>query len=164
MSNSQERANNEDTENARKRLEADKEALGSAVVGHRIVHAERVVRPFSDAEMEHGRRVDEDLLDDCVCSWDDERPTVVLTLDTGEKVTVREASNYYDTLTEVEQFLLHPESVDHMITGVRTEDDYTQWFIYADFGDLLRLTVNWNEGSGYYGFGFFITVDPAPAQ
>jgi hypothetical protein len=63
--------------------------------------------------------------------------------------------------TELESFLLHPELVDHIITGVGTTDGYNTWHIYADIGDVLELSVGWSSGNPfYYGYGFDIQVKP----
>ena len=83
--------------------------------------------------------------------------TTVLTLDDGRKVEIADS---YDccAYTEVRAFLLHPEMVEHVITGVGTTDGLTSWHIYASMGDVLNLTVDWSEGSGYYSYGFDICV------
>lgn len=87
-----------------------------------------------------------------------------ITLDDGRIVKL------YDTecccaYTALEAFLLHPESVDHVILGVGTTEKYTVWHVYADFGDVLKLTVGWSCGNPfYYGYGFDIRViDPTPS-
>jgi hypothetical protein len=84
--------------------------------------------------------------------------TFVITLDNGKRV---ELANTDDccAYTELESFLLHPERVDHVITGVGTTDGYTTWHIYADMGDVLEMTVGWSAGNPfYYGYGFNIAV------
>ena len=81
-----------------------------------------------------------------------------LTLDDGRQVLVRNTSDCC-AFTEIEAFLLHPELVDHVITGVGTTDEYSTWHIYADAGDVLELTVGWSSGNPfYYGYGFDIGV------
>lgn len=80
-----------------------------------------------------------------------------ITLDNAVAVLM-DATSACCAYTEVEAFLLHPELVDHMITGVTTTNDGTTWHVYADLGDILELTVGWSEGSGYYGYGFDIQV------
>lgn len=82
----------------------------------------------------------------------------VLTLDNGKVVKLAATSDCC-AYTELEGFLLNPELVDHVITGVGTTDGATTWHVYADMGDVLKLTVGWSEGSGYYGYGFNITVE-----
>ena len=62
--------------------------------------------------------------------------------------------------TELESFLLHPDKVDHIITGVGTTDGYNTWHVYADMGDILELSVAWSCGNPfYYGYGFRIKVE-----
>lgn len=103
--------------------------LEDAVVGHRIV------------------RVDRWIPND-----------VVLTLDNGKRVEVR-SSDDCCAYTEVEDFLLHADKIDHIITGVGTTDGYETWHIYADAGDVLEMKVNWSCGNPfYYGYGFYIKV------
>jgi hypothetical protein len=114
-----------------------KEALAQTVVGHKIVAAEK--------------------RDDLQDSWYN-TTGLLLTLDDGRQVQMREVSDCC-AYTEVEAFLLNPELVDHVITGVGTTDGYNTWHIYADAGDVLELTVGWSCGNPfYYGYGFAIQV------
>lgn len=85
-----------------------------------------------------------------------------ITLDNGRRVYMQEESDCC-AFTELQAFLLHPDAVNHMITGVGTTDGYTTWHIYADMGDILQLTVGWSAGNPfYYGYGFNIrVVDPS---
>ena len=110
-------------------------ALRDAVVGQRIVSAEKTG---------HG--------------------TLVLALNGGRRVTLVDGTDCC-AYTELEAFVLHPEAVDHAILGVGTTDGYETWHIYADFGDVLKLTVGWSCGNPfYYGYGFNIQVeDSKPA-
>ena len=86
---------------------------------------------------------------------------LLLTLDNGVRVLLADSSDCC-AYTELESFLLHPERVDHMITGVATTEGYTKWHIYADMGDILELEVGWSPGNPfYYGYGFDIHVMPA---
>lgn len=86
-----------------------------------------------------------------------------LTLDNGHRVYLRNTDDCC-AFTEMREFLLHPESVDHVIMGVGTTDDYTTWHIFADFGDVMALTVEWSCGNPfYYGYGFQIDVVEDPA-
>jgi hypothetical protein len=114
--------------------------LAGAVVGHRIVSVEKDVH----VESKWG--------------WDD--PTAaVITLDNGKRVILRD-TNDCCAHTELEAFLLHPERVDHIITGVGTTNGYYKWHIFADMGDVLELTVSWSAGNPfYYGYGFEIEVE-----
>lgn len=111
------------------------------VVGHRIVSAERAEFPREASKRswgaKHGLRI---------------------TLDDGRQVWLRDTSDCC-AYTELDAFLLHPERVDHIITGVATTEGYTRWHIYADLGDVLELTVGWSCGNPfYYGYGFDIDV------
>lgn len=120
------------------------ETLAEAVVGHRIVSVEEGV-PTKDR---YGY---------------DETADAVLVLDNGKRVSLIGGSDCC-AYTELESFLLHPELVDHVITGVGTTDGYTKWHIYADLGDVLELSVGWSSGNPfYYGYGFDITVQDVPA-
>jgi|SRR5882757_9878641 len=119
--------------------------LAATVVGRRIVSAERKPLPVKRWSFS------EDV---------DTLGQFVLTLDDGTQVGLRDTDDCC-AYTELEAFLLHPERVDHIITGVGTTDGYTRWHIYADMGDVLELTVNWSCGNPfYYGYGFDIYVVP----
>lgn len=119
-----------------------KEALAQAVVGHKIVKAERLV----DDKRYGG-------------VWGGGNTDMILTLDNGKRVKMRGVGDCC-AYTDVEAFLLHPDKVDHIITGVGTTDGYTKWHIYADMGDVLELTVGWSCGNPfYYGYGFNIEVE-----
>ena len=109
--------------------------LASTVVGHRIVTAE-------------------------VSQYNLYKENVLrLTLDNGTTVNLMNTDDCC-AYTDLEAFLLHPELVDHIITGVDTEDGYTRWHIYCDWGDILDLTVAWSAGNPfYYGYGFSIIVE-----
>lgn len=113
--------------------------LAEAVIGHRIVSAEKVKR--------EGR-------------WGVTTDTTVITLDNGDEVLLADTDDCC-AFTELESFLLHPERVNHIITGVGTTDGYTTWHIYADFGDVMEMKVGWSCGNPfYYGYGFHIQVMP----
>lgn len=84
--------------------------------------------------------------------------TFTITLDSGKRVELADADECC-AYTGLESFLLHPERVDHVITGVGTTGDYTTWHVYADLGDVLEMTVAWSAGNPfYYGYGFSIRV------
>tara|TARA_Y100000593_G_scaffold64485_1_gene119033 strand:+ start:55 stop:492 length:438 start_codon:yes stop_codon:yes gene_type:complete len=92
------------------------------------------------------------------------REGLILTLDNGTRVTLADTSDCC-AYTSLDKFLLHPERVDHIITGVGTTDEYQNWHIYADMGDVLELTVGWSPGNPfYYGYGFDIAVVLAGAD
>lgn len=86
---------------------------------------------------------------------------LVLTLDNGKRVRIVNTDDCC-AFTELRAFFLHPESVDHVITGVGTTGEYTTWHIYADWGDVMTLDVEWSCGNPfYYGYGFNIYVESA---
>jgi len=120
--------------------------LASSVVGHRI------------AEVRVGRTLNSRYQGVHYSGIHD----LTLTLDNGRVVTVANTDDCC-AHTVLDAFLWNADAIDHVITGVRTEDGYTKWYIYADLGDLLELTVSWSAGNPfYYGYGFEITVtDPA---
>ena len=112
--------------------------LATSVIGHKIVSVQN-----SEASPD---------------VWEGTSVTII-TLDNGTRVKM---AGRYDccATTEVRSFLLHPELVDHAITGVGTTDGYTKWHIYADYGDILELKVNWTAGNPfYYAYGFDILVE-----
>lgn len=116
-------------------------ALSEAVIGRRIVKAEK--EPFKD-------------------SWRTGE-ALVITLDDGTRVYLVDTDDCC-AYTNLESFLLHPNSVRHAILGVGTTEGYTTWHIFADFGDMMRLKVGWSCGNPfYYGYGFDIRVEPADA-
>lgn len=83
---------------------------------------------------------------------------LIITLDNGKRVEMADTDDCC-AYTALNNFLLHPDRVDHIITGVRTEGGYTHWHIYADMGDVLELEVGWSAGNPfYYGYGFDIEV------
>ena len=127
------------------------EKLREHVVGQRIVSAEH-----GTARVVEGRYSR---------SFDPRDETgFIITLDNGEKVLLQDSSDCC-AYTALESFLLHPEKVDHIITGVGTTDQYEKWHIYADMGDVLELQVGWSCGTPfYYGYGFDIYVVPIEGE
>ena len=116
--------------------------LREAVVGQRIVSAKQERVP---------------------AEWGDTETAFVLTLDSGRRVILRDNGDCC-AYTELQEFFLHPEAVDHMILGVGTTDGYETWHIFADFGDVLKLKVGWSAGNtGYYTYGFDIQVEEVEA-
>jgi hypothetical protein len=115
------------------------QTLADAVIGHKIVSVEKNVKtPGKD-------------------SWYQSHGTAI-TLDNGKKVFLINTDDCC-AYTELKKFLLHPESIDHMITGVEADTNYTTWHIFADMGDVLELTVGWSCGNPfYYSYGFKIQV------
>ena len=121
------------------------DALTAGVIGRKIVSAERgtVASNGNYYQDPHG---------------------LILTLDDGRKVSLAGGSDCC-AYTELEAFLLHPELVDHVITGVGTTDGFTKWHIFADMGDVLELTVGWSCGNPfYYSYGFNIAVTDVAAE
>ena len=103
--------------------------LADAVTGHKIVSVEK-----------------------------DKTGTAVVTLDNGKQVILADGGDCC-AYTVLQAFLLHPEAVDHVITGVGTTGGFTRWHVYADMGDVLELTVGWSCGNPfYYGYEFDISV------
>lgn len=118
------------------------EELRQEVVGHKIVHAGWAERPHS---------------------WYEGRTETVfqITLDNGKQVILRDTDDCC-AFTELEDFLLHVDRIDHVITGVGTTQGYGVWHIFADLGDILELSVAWSPGNPfYYGYGFSIAVEDA---
>lgn len=113
--------------------------LRDAVVGHRIVKAEmRVVH--SDL----GR-------------WTYDDYGLVITLDNGKEVVLSD-TNDCCAYTGVNSFLMSEGFSNNVITSVRAEENYTEWFILAEGIPVMTLDVGWSEGSGYYSYGFRISV------
>lgn len=93
-----------------------------------------------------------------IVSVDQTGRVAVITLDNGKRVELADTDDCC-AYTELESFLLHPESVNHVIMGVGTTDGFTTWHIYADMGDVLKLQVGWSAGNPfYYAYGFTIRV------
>jgi hypothetical protein len=121
-------------------MPASLDALSDAVIGRKIVSAE--IEQFESSY------------------WPTEG--LVITLDDGRRVKLVGRSDCC-AFTDLEAFLLNPEAVEHAILGVGTTDGYTRWHIFADFGDVMELTVGWSCGNPfYYGYGFDILVEDLP--
>lgn len=87
--------------------------------------------------------------------------TFTITLDNGQRVELADTDDCC-AYTELQSFLLHPDKVDHVITGVGTTGGYTTWHIYADMGDVLQMTVGWSSGNPFfYAYGFDIAIEDA---
>jgi hypothetical protein len=83
----------------------------------------------------------------------------ILTLDNGKRVSLHNSSDCC-AYTDLAGFFLDPSAVDHIILGVGTTEEYSTWHVFADFGDILRLNVEWSCGNPfYYGYGFSIDVE-----
>lgn len=123
------------------------QGLRDAVVGHRIVRAEKATRTHT-------------------YSWGPSYETEVfeIELDNGKTVQLAPGGDCC-AYTELESFLLNVDKVEHVITGVGTTDGYTKWHIYADMGDVLEMTVGWSCGNPfYYSYGFDIAVEETDAD
>lgn len=117
--------------------------LEEAIAGHRIVKAEQ----GDLSELEFGEK-----------HYWDRGKALILTLDDGRRVALQDTDDCC-AYTDLEGFLLHPESVDHVITKVVTTEGYSTWHILADFGEVMRLNVDWSCGNPfYYSYGFRIRV------
>lgn len=129
---------NEDSDDGR--MPENVATLAEAVVGHRIVSVEKGVQVPKRPQ-----------------DWRASTGTA-LTLDNGKRVFLVDTDDCC-AYTELQAFLLHPQRIDHVITGVGTTGEFTCWHIYADMGDVLELTVSWSAGNPfYYGYGFDIRV------
>jgi len=121
------------------------DTLSQAVVGHRIVSVERktINRKYN---------------------YFASNEALVITLDNGKQVALSDTGDCC-AFTEVQAFLLNPDKVRHIITGVGTTEGYTKWHIYADYGDILQLTIGWSAGNPfYYGYGLEIDVIDIPQE
>jgi hypothetical protein len=120
--------------------------LRQAVVGHKIVKVHK------------GEDASQDESDDW---WSyHHRNGLLIELDDGTQVKLFDTDDCC-AYTELDTFLLHADTIDHVITGVGTTGGATTWHIYADMGDVLELSVGWSAGNPfYYGYGFNIVVIP----
>lgn len=126
-------------------MEDSAEHLAALVVGKKIVSAE--ARKWTLRN-----RDDSDYF-----PWYHEGTGLVLTLNDGTEFAFLGKADCC-AYTDLENFIMHPDKVDNIITGVKTEDDYQKWHIMADAGDVMELSVGWSEGSGYYAYGFEFPV------
>ncbi|QMU19338.1 DUF7448 domain-containing protein [Gordonia rubripertincta] len=136
-------------------MPANVTSLGEHLIGRRIIKAEpgsvrvgdlRMVSDGYESEYEKKHYPDR------------QRNGFILTLDDGRRVLLADTSDCC-AHTYLEKFLLHPERIDHAITGVASTNGYTKWHIFADLGDILELDVEWSPGNPfYYGYGFDIYV------
>ena len=126
------------------------EELGEHVVGRRIVSAVEGTAKV----VETGYRG----------PYVHEETGLIIELDTGKRVMLVDTDDCC-AYTALESFLLHPESVDHIITGIGTTERYGVWHIYADMGDVMKLEVGWSPGNPfYYVYGFAIYVLPIEGE
>ncbi len=134
---------------------------------------DRYPEEFLDPELDDGTMpanvaaLEEQIIGRRIVTAEPAGGSLVLTLDNGRRVTLAETYDCcaYTQITDifldpaVADFFRDPSAVDHVILGVGTTDGYTTWHIYADFGDVMRLSVGWSSGNPfYYGYGFDISV------
>lgn len=89
-----------------------------------------------------------------------------LKLDNGVTVSVAGTSDCC-AWGEVDNWLLHPENVDHVITDVvviyededEAETSRERWMIIADMNQLLDIDISYYPSNGYYMYGFWISVE-----
>jgi hypothetical protein len=114
--------------------------FSAAVVGHKIVSVKKEWRPTE--------------------SYPNPAEKFVITLDNGTEVELTDDGDCC-AYTRLKDFLLNVDQIDNIITGVGTTDEYQTWHVYADAGDVLKMTVGWSCGNPfYYGYGFRINVVP----
>ncbi len=112
------------------------EELEKLVVGQKIAEVRQVERPTRYNDIE---------------KW--------LEIELKNGTTVQMVDSYdCCAFTELNKFLINFENIEHVITGVSTENNYETWHIYAAMGDVLTLDVGYDPSNGYYGYGFEINV------
>jgi hypothetical protein len=112
------------------------EELEKLVVGQKIAEVRQVERPTRYNDIE---------------KW--------LEIELKNGTTVQMVDSYECcAFTELNKFLINFENIEHVITGVSTENNYETWHIYAAMGDVLTLDVGYDPSNGYYGYGFEINV------
>lgn len=120
-------------------MQENVDALASHVVGHRIVRVDAGPLPDPSRYRRYPRGM-------CI------------TLDNGKQVVLANTDDCC-AFTEIQEFLLNVDKIDHMILGVGTTDQFETWHIFADFGDVMKMKVGWSCGNPfYYGYGFDISV------
>ena len=115
--------------------------LKDALVGHRIVKMERDVPVGSSTNW-----------------WDRGKSAIQFTLDDGSVVSMvpQDDCCAYTELTRVIDGIA---GLDHIITDVKHDGEYEQWYILADASPVLTLGVEWSCGNPfYYAYGFNIRV------
>lgn len=81
-------------------------------------------------------------------------------LDNGNVVRLRETGDCCAG-TDMRDIMQMLPDIDHVITRVKPNADYTEWYIMAGMDELLKLEVGWSAGTGYYMYGFIIEVEEA---
>lgn len=126
-----------------------------------VRYEEEILGPNEDdGEMPANRdQLAEAVIGHRIVSVEKSEDSGIIVLDNGKRVRMRNTGDCC-AYTELEKFLLYPDRIDHVITGVGTTNGYRVWHVYADAGDVLRLTVDWSAGNPfYYGYGFDITIE-----
>lgn len=116
------------------------------IVGHRIVSVESV------------EGFDRKIIEKYDMYYWGDGNGLKLTLDNGKSVLLFNTDDCC-AFTEVDNYILNLDKIEHVITGVGTTDGYQVWHIYADLGDIVTIDVGWSSGNPfYYGYGFKIVV------
>ena len=132
-------------------MQRSAEELQKAVVGHRIINAERKFIVYRHSP--YGREKES-------------RGThMVLTLDNQTEVILIEQGDCC-AYTSIDAYKLM--STEHVITSVGTTNGFQKWFIYGSLGlgfsgdkVIFGMDVDWSCGNPfYYGYGFEIIVQP----
>ena len=136
----------EDSDSDDGTMQKSAEELQKAVVGHRIIAAERKFINYSHSPYGLGTHM-------------------VLTLDNQTEVILVEINDCCAG-TEIDAYKLF--STEHVITSVGTTNGFQKWFIYGTLGlafgsssTVFGMDVDWSCGNPfYYGYGFNIIVQP----
>lgn len=86
--------------------------------------------------------------------------TIVLTLSNGRRVSLR---GWGDCCAygSVSNLVFNLQNAEHAITSVEAgaEAGQEKWFIFADLSAIVAFDVDWDEGTGEYGYGITISVE-----
>lgn len=93
-----------------------------------------------------------------IVKWDRTGDNGTFVLDNGKTVTLRSSWDCC-AYTDLDRVLEKLPTVDHIITAVKPNADYTEWHIMAEAGEVLELGVSFSAGSGYYMYGFYVEVE-----
>lgn len=64
------------------------------------------------------------------------------------------------SIEEIKRLVNNPNS-ENVITRVEATEEGTRWHIYAGLDEVMGIEVSAYEGSGYYGYGFYVNVKEA---
>lgn len=132
-------------------MQRSAEELQKAVIGHRIIAAEKKFIKYRHSP--YGRE------------REDQGTYMVLTLDNQTEVILVELGDCCaDTAVDAYKLI----STEHVITSVGTTNGFQKWFIYGSLGlgfdsskEVFGMDVDWSCGNPfYYGYGFEIIVQP----